>query len=131
MFERAFTVDITGLAGICCGADVVVEFVEVDAVVVVVDEFVEVDVAIEVDEFADVFEFAAVGLPVGKADLFFLDCGIVCEFTLASCPCLWLPILCIFPMHMSIFGLTVYSTESIYFFILFFKIPHTVSWFMV
>ena len=123
MFERVFTVDITGLAGICCGVDGVVEIVEVDAVVVV-DEFVEVDVAIEVDEFAAVFELAAVGLPVGKADLFFIDCGIVCEFSLASCPYLWLSILYIFPMYLSIFALTVYTTESIYFFILFFKIPH-------
>ena len=117
MFERVFTVDIAGLAGICCGVDVVVKFVEVDAVVVVVDEFFEVDVAIEVDEFAAVFEFAAVGSPVGKADLFFIDCGIVWEFSLASCPCLWLSILCIFPMYLSIFGLTVYTTKSIYFFI--------------
>ena len=104
MFECVFIVDITGLAGICCGVDVVVEFVEVDAVVVVVDEFVEVDVAIEVDEFAAVFIFAAVGLPVGEADLFFIDCGIVCQFTLSSCPCLWLSVLCIFSMYLSTFG---------------------------
>ena len=74
----------------------VVEFVEVDAVV------------------AAVFVFAAVGLPVGKADLFFIIWGSVCKFSLA-----------IFPMCLSIFDLTVYTTKSMYFFILFFKISHT------
>ena len=60
----------------------VVEFVEVDAVVDVVVEFVEVD------EFAAVFVFAVVGLPAGKADLFFIIWGSVCKFSLASCRCL-------------------------------------------
>ena len=99
MFECVFTVDVAGLAGICCGVDVVVEFiVEVDVVVGVVVEFVEVYVVVEVDEFAAVFVFAAVGLPVGKTDLFFIIWRSVCKFSLASCRCLLLSILCIFPM---------------------------------
>ena len=85
MLEHVFTVDVAGLAGICCGVDVDIEFVEVDAVVNVVVEFVEVDVVLEVDVFAAVFVFAAVRFPDGKADLFFIIWGSVCKCKLRSC----------------------------------------------
>ena len=121
MLERVLTIHIAGLAGICYGVDVAVEFVEVDAVVNVVVEFVEVGAVVnvvvefvEVDAFAAAFVFAAVRLPVGKVDPFFIMASVY-KFSLATCRCLLLSILCIFPMYLSIVGLTVYTTESMYF----------------